>query len=116
MWSVSNVRGAQSPNNPRGMVIDEVHITARLLTRGLKCFSVYSIDQSDFKDEKEILELFSGVFTVADTRAFQVDYLISKAFIIGASPSPNQMISSFHTHTRTGYILYAHADPVRKYS
>ena len=71
VWSVSNVKGGGQPHM-RGMQEHECLITAKLLKHGLKCFSIYSNDEpAGQKEEKEILELFAGVFTVLDERTFR---------------------------------------------
>jgi len=69
VWSVSNVK---NQGVARGMQEHECLITAKLLKHGLKCFGVYSSDDAaGAKEEKEILELFAGVFTVLDERTFR---------------------------------------------
>ena len=74
VWSVSNVKGGGHIRGmqDRGMQEHECLITAKLLKHGLKCFSIYSNDDpAGAKEEKEILELFAGVFTVLDERTFR---------------------------------------------
>lgn len=71
VWSVSNVKAGGQPHM-RGMQEHECLITAKLLKHGLKCFSIYSNEEpAGQKEEKEILELFAGVFTVLDERTFR---------------------------------------------
>jgi transformation/transcription domain-associated protein len=71
VWSVSNVKGG-GVTHMRGMKEHECLITAKLLKHGLKCFSIYTNDEpAGAKEEKEILELFAGVFTVLDERTFR---------------------------------------------
>jgi transformation/transcription domain-associated protein len=72
VWSVSNVKGGGQAQHQRGMLEHECLITAKLLKHGLKCFTIYSHDEpAGQKEEKEILELFAGVFTVLDERTFR---------------------------------------------
>ena len=71
VWSVSNVKGGGQAHM-RGMQEHECLITAKLLKHGLKCFSIYSsTEPAGIKEEKEMLELFAGVFTVLDERTFR---------------------------------------------
>ena len=83
VWSVSNVKtGGQAA--PRGMQEHECAITSKLLKHGLRCFGIYAVEEGgaatsgtgaagggSAKEEKEILELFAGVFTVLDERTFR---------------------------------------------
>ena len=69
VWSVSNLR---TNTAAKGMIEEECLIAAKLVKNGLKCFRLYSsAGHSDPKEEKEILDLFAGVFTVLDPRTFQ---------------------------------------------
>ena len=72
VWSVSNVKGGGQSHAQRGMQEHECLITAKLLKHGLKCFCIYNNEEPQgAKEEKEILELFAGVFTVLDERTFR---------------------------------------------
>ena len=93
VWSVSNVKTVAPPQPgaagvpqtfARGMQEHECAITAKLLKHGLKCFSIYAAEDTGTaggagaaghaapsKEEKEILDLFAGVFVVLDERTFR---------------------------------------------
>ena len=87
VWSISNYNRPNNPTpgqpapvpppaprGPKGLTLEEVRMTSRLLTCGLSCLRLYF----DAGDGEDILEAFGGVFTVMEHRNF-LD-LVNKQF------------------------------------